>query len=136
MVTMHHFVFIVFLCLSIKHIHSQVAFQSLCTTEVQASGLPSIDGNDEFEIELYQGKFLPDEAVLCKKKEEEILLNLFENLFYFLVAIKQKRKNYGISEFVLSAFDGDNIVGRFDDQQTANLALKHHICPNGASVCI
>jgi len=52
------------------------------------------------------------------------------------VAIKQKRKNYGISEFVLSAFDGDNIVGRFDDQQTANLALKHHTCPNGASVCI
>jgi len=53
------------------------------------------------------------------------------------VGIKQKRQNYGISEFVLSAFDGsDNVVGRFDDQQTGNLALRPHTCPNGASVCI
>jgi hypothetical protein len=51
------------------------------------------------------------------------------------VAIKQKRKNYGINEFVIRAFDADNnVVGRFDDQQTGNLALKPHPCPNGASV--
>ena len=53
------------------------------------------------------------------------------------MAIKQKRQNYGISEFVLSAFDYDgNVVGRFVDQQTGNLALRHHSCPNGASVRI
>jgi hypothetical protein len=53
------------------------------------------------------------------------------------VAIKQKRQNYGINEFVLSAFDYDgNVVGRFVDQQTGNLALRHHSCPNGASVRI
>lgn len=51
------------------------------------------------------------------------------------MAIKQKRENFGISEFVLRAFDGDNnVVGRFDDQQTGNIALKHQACPNGASV--
>jgi len=53
------------------------------------------------------------------------------------VAIKQKRENYGISEFVIQAFDGDNnVIGRFDDQRTGKLALQHHPCPNGASVCI
>ena len=51
------------------------------------------------------------------------------------MAIRQKRQNYGISEFALRAVDYDgNIVGRFDDQQTGNLALRHHTCPNGASV--
>jgi hypothetical protein len=53
------------------------------------------------------------------------------------VAIKQKRQNYGISEFVLRAFDYDgNIVGQFDDRQTGSLDLRHHSCPNGASVRI
>ena len=53
------------------------------------------------------------------------------------MAIKQKRANYGINEFALSAFDYDgNVVGRFVEQQTGNLALRHHSCPNGASVCI
>ena len=53
------------------------------------------------------------------------------------MAIRQKRQNYGISEFVLRAFDYEgNVVGRFDDQQTGQLALKQHICPNGASVRI
>ncbi len=53
------------------------------------------------------------------------------------MGIKQKRQNYGISEFVLSAFDGsDNVVGRFDDHQTGHLPLTHHTCQNGASVCI
>ncbi len=53
------------------------------------------------------------------------------------MAIRQKRQNYGISEFVLRAFDYEgNVVGKFDDQQTGQLALKHHNCPNGASVRI
>jgi hypothetical protein len=51
------------------------------------------------------------------------------------VSIQQKRQNYGINEFVLRAFDhDDNVVGRFEDQPTGNLALKHHTCPNGANV--
>jgi hypothetical protein len=55
----------------------------------------------------------------------------------FLVAIKQKNQNAGITEFVLRAFDHDNrVVGRFDDRQTGSLALKHHSCDNGASVDI
>lgn len=55
----------------------------------------------------------------------------------FSVAIKQKRQNYGVQEFVLRAFDyDDNVVGRFDDRQTGNLPIKHHTCSNGASVCI
>ena len=53
------------------------------------------------------------------------------------MAIKQKRQNYGINEFVLRAFDYDNnVIGRFDDQQTGSLALKHHSCPNGGVVRI
>ncbi len=53
------------------------------------------------------------------------------------MAIKQKQRNYGINEFVLRAFDGDNnVIGRFDDQQTGNLALRQSICPNGANVWI
>ena len=52
-----------------------------------------------------------------------------------LVAIKQKRQNYGVNEFVLRAFDYDgNVIGRFDDQQAGSLTLKHHTCPNGATV--
>lgn len=51
------------------------------------------------------------------------------------MAIKQKRQNYGVQEFVLRAFDYDgNVIGRFDDQPTGNVALRHHTCPNGASV--
>jgi hypothetical protein len=68
MVTMNHLLFIVFIFLSIKNIHSQVVFESLCSTEVEATGLSSVDGHDEFEIELYEGKFLPDDTVLGKKK--------------------------------------------------------------------
>jgi hypothetical protein len=63
-----------------------------------------------------------------------MLLSLF-NLSVYSVAIKQKRANYGAHEFVLRAFDYDgNVIGRFDDRQTGNLALKHQTCPNGASV--
>jgi hypothetical protein len=72
MVTMHHLLFIVFILLSIKNIHSQVAFESLCSTEVEATGLSSVDGNDEFEIDIYEGKFLPDDTVLCKKKQNSL----------------------------------------------------------------
>lgn len=53
------------------------------------------------------------------------------------MAIKQKRPNYGVGEFVIRAFDHEGrVVGRFDDRHTGNLALKHHTCANGASVCI
>ncbi|CAF1083425.1 unnamed protein product [Adineta steineri] len=113
---MHHYLLsIIFILILINNIHSQIAFESLCTPEVEVPGLPSINGNDEFEIDLYETKFLPDDTVL--------------------LAIKQKRQNYGIGEFVLRAFDADNnVVGRFDDRQTGKISLKHHTCPNGASV--
>ena len=53
------------------------------------------------------------------------------------MSIKQKRQNYGINEFVLRAFDlEDNVIGRFDDQQTGSIALKHQTCPTGANVWI
>lgn len=75
-------------------------------------------------------QFIVSRTVFRPKKIEFIIFSLS-------VAIKQKRQNYGISEFVLSAFDYDgNVVGRFVDQQTGNLALRHHSCPNGASVRI
>jgi len=67
MVTMHYFVFIVLVLLSINNVHSQVTFELLCTADVRASGLSSLDGNDEFEIEFYEGKFLPDDTIFCKK---------------------------------------------------------------------
>lgn len=51
------------------------------------------------------------------------------------MSIKRKRANDGIREFVLRAFDYDNnVIGRFDDQHTGNLALRHQTCPNGTSV--
>ncbi len=64
---MHYFLFIVFIFLSIKNIQSQVNFASPCSIEAGVSGLSSIDGNDEFEIDLYEAKYLPDDVVLCKK---------------------------------------------------------------------
>lgn len=71
MVTMHSFVLIVFLCLSIKNTHSQIAFQSVCSPEVYANGLTSVDGNDEFEIDIGEGKFLPDDTITCKNKKKQ-----------------------------------------------------------------
>lgn len=54
---------------------------------------------------------------------------------FWLVALKQKRRNYGIHEFVLRAFDlDDNVIGRFDDRSTDNLFSKYHTCTNGANV--
>lgn len=100
---------------SVSTIRSEVIFESLCSSEVEVRDMLSIDGSDEFEIDLYENKFLPDDTLL--------------------LSIKQKRQNYGINEFVIRAFDYDNnVVGRFDDRQTGNLALKHHTCPNGASI--
>jgi hypothetical protein len=66
---MRHLLSIAFIFLFIKNIHSIRVFGSLCTTDVEVSGLPSLDGNDEFEIDLYETKFLPDDTILCKKKE-------------------------------------------------------------------
>jgi hypothetical protein len=62
-----HFLSIVFLIFLIKEIHSQVAFESLCSPDVEVAGMSSIDGNDEFEIDLYEGRFLPEDTILCKK---------------------------------------------------------------------
>ncbi|CAF1094588.1 unnamed protein product [Adineta steineri] len=115
MVTYRHFLSVALLILLIETIHSQITFESLCSPDVEVTGMSSIDGNDEFEIDLFEGRFLPEDTIL--------------------LAIKQKKQNYGISEFVLRAFDYDgNIIGRFDDQPTGNLALRHHTCPNGANV--
>ncbi|UJR14214.1 hypothetical protein I4U23_001207 [Adineta vaga] len=106
--------FLVLIFYSINIIHSQVTFESLCTTDVKASGLPTVDGNDEFEIDLYETKFLPDNTIY--------------------LSIKQKRPNDGIREFVLRGFDAENnVVGRFDDGQTERLTLRHHTCSNGAT---
>jgi hypothetical protein len=66
MARMRHVLLIIFLILFIELIHSQVVFESLCSPEVTVSGMSSIDGNDEFEIDLYEGKFLPDDTILCK----------------------------------------------------------------------
>ncbi|CAF1353048.1 unnamed protein product [Rotaria sp. Silwood1] len=115
MAIMHHLLSFILIVLSIKNIYSQIAFESLCSTEVYAPGFTSIDGNDEFEIELYESKFLPDDTVS--------------------LAIRQKRPNSGIHEFVVRAFDFDNhVVGRFDDRQIGNLVLKHQPCSDGANV--
>jgi len=65
---MRHSLSIVFIFLLIKNIHSKRDFGPLCSTDVEVSGLPSLDGNDEFEIDLYETKFLPEDTILCKKK--------------------------------------------------------------------
>jgi len=70
--TIRHILLILFLILFIELIHSQVVFESLCSSEARVSGLSSIDGNDEFEIDLYDSKFLPDDTILCKKEFIEI----------------------------------------------------------------
>lgn len=60
---MHQFFCLFVFCLSIESIHSQIAFGDACSNEIQVTGLTSIDGNDEFEIELHEGKFLPDDVI-------------------------------------------------------------------------
>ena len=56
--------------LAIEFIHCQVPFESLCSTEVEATGLSSTDGSDEFEIDLYETKFLPDDTILRETVED------------------------------------------------------------------
>lgn len=63
----------------------------------------------------------------------EILKSQSSYCSFSLVSIKQKRPNYGIQEFALRAFDGDTVVGRFDNQQTGNLVLKYQTCSNGVA---
>ncbi len=136
---MRHLFLTIVLILFIEFIHSQVVFESLCSSEVGVSGMSSVDGNEDFEIEFYETKFLPDDTIYCKKLLFVFFLLSIENKFweFLIVSIKQKQQNYGIHEFVLSAFDYDgNPVGRFVDQPTESLALRHHSCPTGSSVCI
>ena len=52
------------LLLLVDRTYSEVAFESLCSSEVEVAGLSSIDGDDEFEIDLYESKFLPDDTIL------------------------------------------------------------------------
>jgi len=87
MITMHHLLSTIFLILFIEKIHSQVAFESLCSPEVEVTGLSSIDGNDEFEIDLYEAKFLSEDTILCKN-----LLKIFENKFRFVFFSGNKTK--------------------------------------------
>ena len=58
---------VIVLILLIQIIYSQVAFESLCSSDVEVEGMPSTDGNEDFEIELYEAKFLPEDTILCKK---------------------------------------------------------------------
>ena len=65
---MRYFLSFISLLLLIEIIHSQVVFESLCSSDVEVQGMSSTDGNDDFEIDLYEAKFLPDDTVLCKKE--------------------------------------------------------------------
>ena len=67
MTTRRHLLRFILLILFIEIVHSQIAFQSLCSSNVEVAGMPSIDGSDDFEIDLYETKFLPDDTILCKK---------------------------------------------------------------------
>ena len=55
------------LLLCIELIQSEIVFQSLCSTEAQVPGMSSIDGADEFEIDLYDDRYLPDDTILRKR---------------------------------------------------------------------
>ncbi|CAF0897527.1 unnamed protein product [Rotaria sordida] len=114
MATMRHSLAILFIILLIEIIHSEVTFDSVCSPDVEVSGMSSTDGNDVYAIDLSDTKFSPEDAIS--------------------VYLRQIRPNYGINEFVIRAFDHDgNVVGRFDDPQISNLMVKHHTCPNGAT---
>lgn len=139
---MHRMVAFALLLLCIELIQSEIVFQSLCSTEAQVPGMSSIDGADEFEIDLYDDRYLPDDTILRKRDFFTLFWSTSRGREWWkpcfcqhLVSIKQKRANDGIREFVLRAFDYDNnVIGRFDDQHTGNLALRHQTCPNGTSV--
>jgi hypothetical protein len=72
MATMHRMVAFALLLLCLELIQSEIVFQSLCSTEAQVPGMSSIDGGDEFEIDLYDDKYLPDDTIL--RKSETLLL--------------------------------------------------------------
>jgi hypothetical protein len=82
MATMHCMLTLaIVLFYSIDLFQSQVAFESLCSTEVEAAGMTSIDGTDEFEIDLYESKFLSDDTVLRKITFVDLKSNHFAYLF-------------------------------------------------------
>ena len=66
MVTMRHLCSTIVLIVLIELTASQVAFESLCSSEVRVNGMSSLDGNDEFEIDLYESRFLPEDTIYCK----------------------------------------------------------------------
>lgn len=76
---MHRMVAFALLLLCIDLIQSEIVFQSLCSTEAQVPGMSSIDGADEFEIDLYDDRYLPDDTILRKR----------ENNFFALVDIER-----------------------------------------------
>ncbi|CAF4724393.1 unnamed protein product, partial [Rotaria sp. Silwood2] len=111
---MRHLLSILFIILLIELTHSQVTFDSICSPDVEVTGMSSTDGNAEYTIDISDPRFSPDDEIS--------------------VYLRQVRPNYGINEFVIGAFDHEgNVVGRFDDPQIGNLVLKHHTCPNGAT---
>lgn len=67
MAATRHLLSILVLILFIDINYCQVTFESLCSSEVGVTGLSSIDGNDDFEIDLYESKFLPEDTISCKK---------------------------------------------------------------------
>lgn len=67
MVTMRRFYSTIVLIVLIQLTHGQVTFESLCSSEVRVNGMSSVDGNDEFEIDLYESKFLPEDTIYCKR---------------------------------------------------------------------
>ncbi|CAF4729236.1 unnamed protein product [Rotaria sp. Silwood1] len=114
MARMRHLLSILSIILFIKIIHSEVTFDSICSPDVEVSGMSSTDGNDEYTIDVSESRFSSDDEIS--------------------VYLRQVRPNYGINEFVVAAFDHDgNVVGRFDDPQIGNLDVKHHTCSNGAT---
>jgi hypothetical protein len=78
---MHYLLTILFIFISIEYIHSEVTFRGLCLAEAEVQGLQSVDGNDDFEIDLYETQFLPDETVLCKKKKPPSLV-----VYYYFIS--------------------------------------------------
>ena len=83
MATMHRMLAFGLALLCIGLVQSEIVFQSLCSTEAQVPGLSSIDGSDEFEIDLYEDKYLPDDTILRKKKTSLFLLIEHDEIFVF-----------------------------------------------------
>lgn len=77
---------VLFLILLIQLNDGQVVFESLCSSDVEVTGISAVDGNDEFEIDLYEPKFLPDDTILCKKQN-----------FIFFYSIKKNPESFSFS---------------------------------------